>query len=564
MLARPAAINALVAVILVGTLAACTDQGADLVFRRGAVYTVDEDRSWAEAVAVADGRIVYVGDDDGVGAHIGSSTQVIDLAGRMLLPGFHDSHMHPMRAGTRMFRCQMYDLDWPAGVYAAIRDCAAGLGEEDWLHGVGLPDEVFEGTGPLRTVLDELVPDHPAFITTNSSFAAWANSRALAMVGLDANTPDPERGLIERDPESGEPSGTLRGPAVSQVYRLVQIADPDKWRRALKMASEMANRFGITSANAAAVWPEHVKAYRLADLAGEMTLRVQGSQYWDFKRGLEQIEAIDLRREQTAGSRFKADAAKLSVDGEIFSHTAAVLEPYQGTAADMGDVKVEADELNEIVSGLDLAGFQVHMHVVGDRAVRNGLDAIENAIQVNGPRDRRHQLAHVKLVNPADIRRFAGLGIVADIQPLWAQKDQYIEEEIPMLGRERARWLVPVASFFEAGVRVAAGSDWISDSMNPLVAIQIAVTRRPVDGSRPVWIPEERAGLAEMIEAYTINGAWLARQEAETGSIEAGKAADLIVLDQNLFQVEPMKISEVRVLLTLLDGRAVWRDPDFP
>ena len=564
MLPLPAALIALACTVLIYPLTARPGQGADLVFRGGAVYTVDENRSWAEAVAVSDGKIVFVGDDGGAAGHIGPGTRVIDLAGRMLLPGFHDSHMHPMTAGTRFFRCQLYDLDWPQGVYSALRECAAGLGKDDWLHGVGLPDEAFEGSGPHKKLLDELANGHPALISSHNGFEAWVNSRALGLAGIDAETANPDHGVIERDAETGQPSGTLRGGAIGLVYPLVRVTETDILRAALQKASEMANGFGITSVNAASVRPEHVRAYQLADRAGEMTLRVQASQYWDFKSGLEQVDEFSQRRDAAAGNRFKADAAKLFVDGDLFLHSAALLQPYAGSRDDFGRLKVEAGALNTIVAELDAAGFQVHMHADGDRAVRNGLGAIEFAIEQNGASDRRHQLAHVELVDSADLPRFASLGVAANVQALWARMGQDTEEKMAPLGQERSRRLDPIASFFASGAKVVAGSDWISDSMSPLHGIQVAVTRRPVDGSLPAWLPEERATLADMIEAYTINGAWLARQESKTGSIETGKAADLIVLDQNLFEVEPMRLGQVRVLLTLLAGRVVHRNPDFP
>lgn len=565
MLPAPLALFTLACFVLICPLSAFPGNDADLVFRSGAVYTVDERRSWAEAVAVDSGKIIYVGDDVGAAEHIGSDTRVIDLAGRMLLPGFHDSHMHPMTAGTRFFRCQLHGLDWPQEVYSAIRECAAGLDEDGWLHGVGLLDEAFEDKGPLSTVLDELEPNQPALITSNDGFQAWVNSRALALAGIDSGTPDPDRGVIERNAETGEPSGTLRGPgAIRLIYPLVQVTDPDILRAALKKSSEMANGFGITSVHAASVMPEHVRAYQLADQAGEMTLRVQASQYWDFNRGLEQIDEFSQRRDGLAGNRFKADAAKLFVDGDMSFKTAALLRPYAGSSDDSGDMNMEPDALNTIVKRLDAESFQVHMHVVGDRAVRCGLDAVEYAIVQNGPRDRRHQLAHVELVHPSDLSRFAGLGVVADLQPLWARMGPETEQKISRLDPERARRLNPAASFFAHGAIVVAGSDWISESMSPLHGIQVAVTRRPVDGSQPAWIPEERVSLADMISAYTINGAWLARQELTTGSIEVGKAADLIVLEQNLFEVEPMELSQVDVVLTLLEGRVVYRGPGFP
>jgi hypothetical protein len=338
---------------------------------------------------------------------------------------------------------------------------------------------------------------------------------------------------------------------------------PAELREALRLASAMANGFGVTSVNEANVLPELWAAYREAERLGELTLRVQASQTWRFDQGMDQLDGIMQRRDQAGGPRFRADAVKLYLDGDALYGTASLLEPYAGSADDTGKEKVGPEELDAVVARLDEAGFQAHMHAFGDRAVRMGLDAIEHAMAANGPRDRRHHLAHVTLVHPDDLPRFAGLGVVADFQPLWAYLNAEREDEIEALGAERGRRMMAMNSMFASGARVVAGSDWISESMNPLYAIQIALTRRPPDGSGPVWIPEERVTLAQMLEAYTINGAWLARQEHETGSIEVGKAADLVVLERNLFEVEPMQLQYVKVLLTLLEGKPVYRDPSL-
>jgi hypothetical protein len=534
-----------------------------MLFRNGAVYTVDAGQPWASAVVVDKGRIVYVGDDDGGAAYIGSGTEVIDLAGRMLLPGFVDSHAHPMAAGTRFLRCQMYDLQWPDEVLAQLAACAARLGEGEWLRGVGLAEDVFDGPGPHRTLLDGVSGGRPAFITSHDGSTGWLNTRALEVVGIDATTPDPDKGVIERDPNTRAPAGVLRGSAIDRVYPLLPVLGPADLREALRLASAVANGFGITSVNEASVQPEHWAAYREAERLGELTLRVQGSQAWRVDQGMDQLEGIVQRRDQATGPRFRADAVKLFIDGGVPHGTASLLEPYAGSADDFGTAKVSPADLDAIVARLDSEGLQAHLHVYGDRAVRMGLDAIERAMAANGPRDRRHHLAHIALVHPDDLPRFAGLGVTADFQPLWAYLNAEREDEIAALGAERGQRLMALHSMFASGARVVAGSDWISESMNPLYAIQIALTRRPPDGSGPPWTPNERVTLAQMLEAYTINGAWLARQEQATGSIEVGKAADLVVLDRNLFDMDPMQLQDVKVLLTLLEGKRVYRDSSF-
>ncbi len=556
---------ALVLVLLAGPAACNKEQPADLVFRGGEIYTVDANRSWASAVGIKDGRIIYVGDDERVGTHIGLSTRVVDLSGRMMLPGFHDSHMHPMSGGfSRLLNCRLFDLEWPNEVHAALRECANGLEDGEWLLAIGLDPSVFDGPGPRRTALDELVPDRPAYVSTDRGILAWANTRTLVAAGIDANTPDPPNGMIERDLETGEPAGTLRGSAVNLVRQRFPTPPTDKYREALQQSTAMANRFGITSLIDASVNEAMFEAYCEADVAGEMTVRVVASQLIEYGHGVEKVDEFVMRNQRICGDRMRADSAKIFVDGQIDQHTAALLKPYSDAPNTQGQPYFEPEILNAIVARLDAEDFQVHMHVIGDRAIRIGLDAIEKAIEANGPRDRRHQLAHIQFWNPADISRVERLGVVADFQPLWAYADPEVADLVESaLGPERSRWLVPMASVADSGAIIVAGSDWPSPSMNPLLAMQIAITRRPPDGSAPAWIPEERVELAQMIEAYTIAGAWLAREESINGSIEVGKAADLIVLERNLFEVDPMVLKDVRVLLTLLEGATVYRDSEF-
>jgi predicted amidohydrolase YtcJ len=271
------------------------------------------------------------------------------------------------------------------------------------------------------------------------------------------------------------------------------------------------------------------------------------------------------RRARFTGKRVRATAVKIFADGVIECGTAALLEPYLNRGGSRGELNFEPEQLTRLVTRLDREGFQVHIHAIGDRAIRVSLDAHEAAQKANGRRDARHHIAHLELIEPEDIPRFRDLGIIANFQPLWAFADPYIKDlTLPVIGPARSRWLYPIGSVARTGAMLAAGSDWPVTSMNPIEAIQVAVTRRgPTEPEGPAWIPEEKVGLATMIAAYTINGAYLNREEKETGSIEPGKAADLIVLDRDLFKVAPEKIHEAKVVLTLLEGREVFRASTF-
>ena len=554
-------------VVLLACLSACSsERPADLVLRGGAVYTVDANRSWANAVAVRDGHIIYVGDDEHAKMHIGPHTQVVELVGRMVLPGLHDSHIHPMSgAYSRLMQCRLHDLEWPGEVFAAVRKCAADLKDGEWLMGTGLDPAIFDEPGLNRTVLDELVPDRPANLTTEVAIPALVNSRALAAADIDVNTPDPPNGVIERDPSTGEPTGILRGgDAVYLVRKWFPIPTSARYREALRRGTAMANQYGITSLIDASVSAPMFDAYCEADIAGELTARVVASHFYDYRRDVGQIDEMVPRKDQKCGGRFRADAVKIFVDGGVQERTAALLEPYFDDPETTGRLRFTPELLNEIVARLDAEQFQVHMHVYGDRAIRMGLDAIERAIEANGPRERRHQLAHVMVWDQEDIPRLKQLGVTANFQPLLPfDQSGAIDRADDRLGPDRSRWVMPIATVVESGSTVVAGSDWPSPSMNPLLAMQMAITRRPPDGSEAAWLPEQRVDLAEMIGAYTIAGAWLAREEAINGSIEVGKAADLIVLEKNLFDVDLMALKDVRVLLTLLEGKPVYSDREF-
>jgi predicted amidohydrolase YtcJ len=540
------------------------EQERPLVLRGAAIYTLDRARPWANALVVRNGRIRYVGDDAGAMAFAGAGARAIVLDGRMVIPGLHDSHVHPMTGGMRLLRCRLGDAKTPEQIYAAVRACAAARPKDPWLLGGGWSPEAFSAGGPSRRTLDELVPDRPALLTTEDGYSAWANTRALAAAGIQLDGSGAQVGGIEREPETRAPSGILKDDAVVFVKRRAPPPTEAEFREALRRSTAMANRFGITSMVDASADEAVLDAYRAADRAGELTVRVVAAQRIDLRRGEEQIAEMRARRDRVRGTRFRADAAKLFLDGEIDRHTAALIEPYADAPAVRGDLFVEPAVLNRLVRRLDAEGFLIHMHAMGDRAVRAGLDAIEQAIRANGVRDRRHQLAHVGVAAPADIARFGRLGVTADFQPLWAQADDPATRPAEAaLGPLRSRWMFPIASIAAMGGRILASSDWPAPSMNPLDAIQVALTRQPLDGSKPPQQPQERVPLAAMLAAYTNDAAWAAREETIDGSLEVGKAADLVVLDRNLFEVEVSRLHEVRVLLTLLDGEPVYRDPSI-
>ncbi|HEV7704621.1 MAG TPA: amidohydrolase [Gemmatimonadaceae bacterium] len=553
----------LVMVFVMGA-AACTRAPrtvADIVFRGGPVYTVDSAHPHATAVAVTGTRIVYVGDDAGADTLIGPKTRVIELKGRMLLPAFHDSHVHPLTAGLRLDECALDDLTTPAQVADSIAKCAKARPNDAWFRGHGWQLPVFPHANPSRALLDSLVPDRPAYLRAADGHSAWVNSRALALAHVTARTKNPPDGRIERD-AAGNPSGTLREGAADLVSALLPKTTDEERVRGLERAVTYANSLGIVGLQEASADSDILVAYHTLDQRDALHARVVASIYVDPAAGTAQIPQMERLRSQFDGTRLRVRGAKIFADGVIESHTSALLEPYTGTH-DRGPANLTPAAFDSLAIALDKAGFQIHVHAIGDRAVRMALDAIEAAQRANGAHDARDHIAHLEMIDTLDLPRFKSLGVYANFQALWAFRDSYIKDLTePVLGAERSSRLYPLGSVAAAGGTIVGGSDWGVSSLNPLEAIEVGVTRcdPAATAACDSWLPKERVSLDRMLAAYTIVGAQLAFEEKVTGSIAVGKAADLIVVDRDLFAIPPEQISQARVLLTLLDGHDVYRD----
>jgi predicted amidohydrolase YtcJ len=534
---------------------------ADLVLNNGQVYTVDAARSWAEAIAISGDRIVYVGTNEGAAAFAGPKTRVLDLGGRFVLPGFHDRHVHPLTGGMELLQCDLNNSKSSDEVLARVRACAGKLGDKPWLVGGGWDLPLFPGGVADRRVLDAIVSDRPAALGSADGHSVWVNSRALSLLGITTATPDPVGGRIERD-EAGAPIGTLRESAAGLVYDRIPEATAAERLEGLKLGVAMARELGIVSLTEASAGPEAIVAYDNLDKSGGLGLRVTVSQHLGPEKGVAGIPALVAERAARHSPHVRATAVKLFADGVIEGGTAALLEPYIGREGS-GIPNWSSEDLRRAITALDREKFQIHVHAIGDRAIRDTLDALEAARKTNGARDARPLLAHIQLFHPSDIPRFRELGAVADFQPLWAYFDPYIRDLTePYLGPERSRWLYPIRSLAASGAVLAAGSDWSVSTMNPLEAIEVAVTRCDPElvTCDKSWIPEERVDLPTILAAYTIGGAWAGFEEKASGSLEAGKLADLIVLDKNLFRIPPGEISEAKVLVTMFEGRPVFGD----
>jgi predicted amidohydrolase YtcJ len=547
-----------------------TDQHADLVLHGGRIATMDSARSWASALAVRGGRIATVGPDSAAKALVGPRTRVIDLRGRTVTPGFQDAHVHPVHGGLSLLRCDLHD-ELDAATYATIiADYARADPEASWIRGGGWYMAAFPGGAPRRDVLDRLVSDRPAFLTSRDGHSAWVNSRALEVAGITAATPDPSDGRIERD-EDGTPAGTLHEGAMDLVERWVPDDTPADLEAALRLGQEHLHRLGITAWQDAIVRPEAEEvAYVALASRGELTGRVVGALWWERSRGAEQIEEFVERRRATAIGRYAPTSVKLMMDGVLENFTGAMLEPYGdghgGTTDNRGLLQIDPDGLASWVPQLDALGFQPHFHAIGDRAVRASLDAVEAARRANGPSDTRPHIAHIQVIHPDDIGRFRQLDVAANAQPLWATHDDQMDVlTIPFLG-ERWRWQYPFRSLRAAGAVLAMGSDWSVSSANPLWEMHIAVERQAPDSDaadRGVLLPEERLDLIDALAAFTIGSAYVNHLDRATGSLEVGKLADLAVLDRDLFDRGAGEILAASVVGTFVEGVAVYETPEL-
>ena len=542
---------------------------ADLVLRGGAVYTVNPARSWAEAVAIRGEKIIYVGNDSGVERHIGANTRLVDLAGAMVLPGFQDAHIHPIAAGINLLTLSLHELHTEEQYLEALAAYAAANPELYWITGAGWSLDVFPPSGiPTRDRIDAIVPDRPVYIDSADGHSAWVNSKALELAAITRDTPNPAGGRIDRDPVSGEAIGALQEKATLLVSDIIPPITPKQAEAGLAKALEVLNGYGITAfqdASTPVSGPQafrYLDAYRALDERGELSARVVASLWWESKEGQEQIPRLLKARTDYTGGRLQATTVKIMQDGVMENHTAVLLEPYTGGASGRGESMVDPEALKEIATRLDAEGFQIHFHAIGDGAIRECLDSVESARTHNGNLDHRHHISHIELFDPKDIPRFRELGVIANFQPLWATADPYITElTLPFIGPDRGRWLYPIESLYSSGAVVAFGSDWDVSTANPLEEIEVAVTRRGASGEGwDAFIPEERIELRDALAAFTINAAYVNHLEDRTGSIEVGKLADLVVVDRNLFAIEPAEISESRVILTLLGGKPVYGD----
>ena len=544
---------------------------ADLVFTGGPVHLGNAVHSRATAVAVTGERIVAVGHAE-VAELVGPGTEVVDLAGRLLIPGFQDAHVHPVGGGLELGACDLTGAVTLEEYRRRISAYAAANPDATWITGGGWSMETFPGGIPDRRILDELVPDRPVFLPNRDHHGGWANTRALEIAGIDARTPDPVDGRIERESD-GTPIGALQEGAMQLVAAHMPAATEDDLVAGLLRAQELLHSLGVTAWQDALVGSDSglgdvTSTYRAALDRDLLTARVVGALWWERDQGLEQLERLLEVREQLTRGRMTASTVKIMQDGVAENHTAAMLSPYLrhgcGCAAGGrhdGLSFVDPTALPDYVTALDAHGFQVHFHALGDRAVREALDAIEAARTANGFNDHRHHLAHLQVIHPDDVPRFRALGATANMQPLWAAHEPQMDElTIPFLGPERSSWQYPFADLLREGAILAAGSDWPVSSPDPIQGIHVAVNRVGPGTDAEAFYPEQRLPLSIALGAYTAGTAYVNHLD-DTGTIAVGNLADLAVLGRDPFLGPASEICRTTVEQTFVGGRRVYAAP---
>jgi predicted amidohydrolase YtcJ len=516
-------------------------------------------------LAARRGRIVAIGGDE-VFALRGKGTEVVDLAGRLLVPGFQDAHVHAVTAGVELGQCDLTGTVEVDGYLAGVRRYAEEHPSMPWIVGGGWSMESFAGGVPHRGLLDGVVPDRPVFLVNRDHHAAWVNSRALELAGITEATPEPADGRVDRDGD-GVPVGALQEGAMELVAALLPATSTKEQLAGLLRAQRLLHSLGVTAWQDAMVcatngYPDVADAYLQAAREGLLSASVVGALWWDRERGAEQIPELVAKRERFTVGRLRCDSVKFMVDGVAENFTAAMTAPYRDgcgcATTNSGLSFIDPEDLCRYVTRLDALDFQPHFHALGDRAVREALNAVEAARAANGPRDTRPHLAHLQVVHPEDVPRFARLGAIANLQPLWAVHEPQMDElTIPFLDPALAGWQYPFGDLYRAGAILAAGSDWPVSSPDPLLGMHVAVNRALPGVDAPAFLPEQTISLATVLTAYT-KGSALVNRLDDTGRLAVGSRADLVVLDRDPFARPAGGIGVTRVAETFVDGVRVF------
>ncbi|GLX99935.1 amidohydrolase [Actinoplanes sp. NBRC 101535] len=534
---------------------------ADLLFTGGPIFAPGS----ATSLAVRDGRILAVGHDE-VRDLAGPATEVVDLRGRLLIPGFQDAHVHAVMGGVELGQCDLTGTVDPEEYLRRVRGYADAHPDAAWIAGGGWAMESFPGGVPGRELLDRVVPDRPVFLINRDHHGAWVNSRALELAGITADTPDPVDGRIDRLPD-GTPAGGLQEGAIRLVESLIPAVTPADRLAGLLRAQELLHSLGVTAWQDAMVcatngYPDVSDAYLAAATDGSLTATVNGALWWDRDRDASQIEELVAKRDRFTTGRLRCDSVKLMLDGVAENFTAAMTASYQDgcgcATGNRGLSFIDPPALARYVTALDALDFQTHFHALGDRAVRDALDAVAAARAANGFRDTRPHLAHLQVVHPDDVPRFRALGATANLQAYWASHEPQMDDlTIPFLDPALAARQYPFGDLRRAGAHLAAGSDWPVTTPDPLQAIHVAVNRSHHGSGRPAFLPGQELDLGTALTAYTAGSAYVNRRD-DSGTIRPGHRADLVVLDRDPFAGPAAEIGDTGVAYTYVDGTQVY------
>ncbi len=514
------------------------------------IWTGDPRRPWADALAAASDRLLLVGSSAEVRKLATSSTRIVDARGMMVVPGFIDSHVHFLDGGFGLASVQLRDAKTPKEFVRRIAEYAKTIPAGTWITNGDWDHEQWGGELPTREWIDSVTPNNPVWVNRLDGHMALANTAALRAAGVTSKTAGLPGGTIVHDAR-GEPTGILKDNAQSLVERAIPARTPEQEDRALEAALRYVAGNGVTSAHNMGSWGD-LAVFERAHAAGRLITRIYAAvplSTWE-------------RLRDTVRARGRGDAwlsiggLKGFVDGSLGSHTAAMLEPFTDAPNDTGLFVNTPDDLYRWTSGADKAGLNVIVHAIGDRAIRTQLDIYERVAREDGPRDRRFRIEHAQHIAPADMPRFAKLGVIASMQPYHAIDDGRWAEKV--IGHERGKGTYAFKSLLDAGTRMAFGSDWYVAPATPLEGIYAAVTRRTLDGAHPDgWYPEQKIGVEDALRAYTSGAAYASFDERDKGVLAAGKLADFVMIDRDLTRVSPETIREARIMMTVVGGRIV-------
>ena len=553
--------------LVAGTLVSAeTSRPADIIVTNARVYTVNAKQPWAEALAVRGDKIVAVGDKAAIEHYRGKETKVIDAQGRLVLPGFTDCHIHFMEGSLGLTQVDLNGASSVAEIQKRVKAYADSHPTEPWIEGMGWTYPTFKPSGmPDKKILDEVVSDRPVFLSAFDGHSSWANSKALAVAGIDRNTPDPANGKIVRD-EHGEATGAFKEAAGDLIG--AKIPKPTHQQRidALRKGIHEANKVGLVRVHSAGGDFQYLDLYDELRKNGELSVRFYVAYFLDPPGLTADInQKIDAARKQYDDDWISGGVVKTMLDGVVEAHTAAMLEPYSDDPSQTGKLFWDVGQYQSAIADLDRRGYQIFTHAIGDKGVRTALDAYQHAEEVNHTKDARPRIEHIETISAQDIERFGKLGVIASQQPLHSYPDDdTLNIWSRNIGPERATRPWVWRSIAQKGGVLAFGSDWPVVTLNPWHGVQTAVTRQTREGEPAGgFVPQQRLSLEDTIRAYTLGAAFAGRREKTEGSLEPGKLADFIVVDRDLFKIEPSEIHQTNVLLTAVGGKVVYESPDW-